>query len=313
MAVSAKSSQQNLTLTASQATWYLHSMSFKLTPIGSTLGAEISGVDVRALDANTEAELKAAFAEHRVLVLHDQNLDADEQVTFSARFGPLYRMPYVKPLDDHPDVIAVLKEADEVNVSTFGSWWHADFSYLEEPPVYSILQALELPPRGGDTLFADMCAAYDALSDGMKRLLEPMKVMHSGHIYGTNLSTDGAKGRMRGVQVSTGHSEADIERAHPLVRLHKPTGRKALFCSPTYTTRLENMTPEESSPILGYLYEHMARPEFTIRQRWHPGDLLMWDNRAVVHLAVNDYDGYRRLLHRTTVDSERPISARENP
>jgi taurine dioxygenase len=285
---------------------------FEITPIGSTLGAEIAGIDVRDLDADTERDLKGAFAQHRVLVLRNQNLSAEEQVAFSARFGALYRMPYVKPLDAYPDVIAVLKEADEINVSTFGSWWHADFSYLEEPPVYSILQALELPPKGGDTLFADMCAAWEALSPGLRRLLEPMRVMHSGHIYGTKLSTDGTKGRMRGVQVSTGHEEADIERAHPLARLHRPTGRKALFCSPTYTTRLEGMTADESRPILDMLYAHMARPEFTIRQRWHPGDLLMWDNRAVVHLAVNDYDGYRRLLHRTTVASERPVSAEDS-
>ncbi len=282
-------------------------MSLDVRPLGSTLGAVISGLDARSLSESDEADLKAAFAEHRVLVLQGQSLDADEQVAFSARFGPLYRMPYVKPLDDHPDVIAVLKEADEVNVSTFGSWWHADFSYLEEPPVYSILQSLELPPKGGDTLFADMCTAWEALSDGMKRLLEPMKVMHSGHIYGTRLSSDGTRDRMRGVQVSTGHEEADVERAHPLVRLHRPSGRKALFCSPTYTTRLEGMTPDESRPILEMLYDHMTRPEFTIRQRWQSGDLLMWDNRAVVHLAVNDYDGYRRLLHRTTVGSERPV------
>ncbi len=284
-------------------------MSFDVSPIGATFGAIITGLDARSLDDRGESDLKAAFAEHRVLVLRDQNLSADEQVAFSRRLGPLYRMPYVKPLDDHPDVIAVLKEADEINVSTFGSWWHADFSYLEEPPVFSILQALELPPKGGDTLFADMCAAWDALSDGMKRLLAPLKVMHSGHIYGTRLASDGSKGRMRGVQVSTGHAEADIERAHPLVRLHRPTGRKALFCSPTYTTRLEGMTAEESQPILSMLYDHFARPEFTIRQRWQDGDLLMWDNRAVVHLAVNDYDGHRRLLHRTTVGSERPDAA----
>jgi len=215
-------------------------------------------------------------------------------------------LPYVKPLDGHPEVIAVLKEADEVEVSTFGSWWHADFSYLEEPPVYSILHAKELPPKGGDTLFADMCAAYDALSEGMKRLLDPMKVMHSGFVYGTGAVYDGGRSQTRGIVISKGHPEADVERAHPLVRIHPPTGRKALFASPTYTTRLEGMTEYESKPILDFLYRHFARPELTLRQRWQPGDLLMWDNRAVVHLAVNDYDGYRRLLHRTTAGHERP-------
>jgi alpha-ketoglutarate-dependent taurine dioxygenase len=274
--------------------------------MAATFGAEISGLDVRALDGESEAAVKAAMDEHRVLVFRDQSLSPDEQKTFSRRFGPLIQVPYVKPLEDHPDVIAVLKEADEVGVSTFGSWWHADFSYLEEPPVYSILHAIELPPKGGDTLFADMAAAYDALSDGMKRLIDPHMVMHSGHIYGTKLAATGSLGRARGVEITTGHAEADVERAHPLVRLHGPTGRKALFASPTYTTRFENMTVEESKPLLDFLYAHASQPQFTLRQRWRPGDLLMWDNRAVVHLAVNDYDGYRRLLHRTTAGSERP-------
>jgi len=282
---------------------------FDIRPMGATFGAEISGLDVRDMGDNTEAAVKCAMDEHRVLVFHDQSLSPDEQMEFSRRFGPLVRVPYVRPLADYPDVIAVLKEADEVKVSTFGSWWHADFSYLEAPPVYSILHALELPPKGGDTLFADMAAAYDALSDGMKAMLDPLRVMHSGHIYGTKLANTGTLGRMKGVEVTTGHAEADVERAHPLVRLYKPTGRKALFASPTYTTRFEDMTPEESKPLLEFLYTHMSMPQFTLRQRWRPGDLLMWDNRAVTHLAVNDYDGYRRLLHRTTAGSEIPVAA----
>ena len=282
-----------------------------INPFGRTFGAEIEGIDVRAMNAVAEAALKAALGEHRVVVIRGQSLTPAEQTAFSRRFGPLVALPYIKPIDGHPKVIAVLKEADEVRVSTFGSWWHADFSYLEEPPVYSILHALELPPRGGDTLFADLCAAYDALSPGMKRMLDPLEVMHSGAIYGTRAVTDGARGPARGVVISRGNPEADIERAHPLVRMHAPTGRKALFASPTYTTRLAAMTPDESRPLLDFLYQHMTRPEFTLRQRWRPGDLLMWDNRAVIHLAVNDYDGHRRLLHRTTAGRERPYAASE--
>ena len=277
-----------------------------IRPMGATFGAEVGGIDVRDMDAATEAALKAAMAEHRVLVIRGQSLTPDEQKAFSRRFGPLVPLPYVKPLADHPEVIAVLKEVDELKVSTFGSWWHADFSYLEEPPVYSILHALELPPKGGDTLFADMCAAYDALSDGMKRLIDPLKVMHSGFVYGTKVVDDGGRNQTRGIVISKGNPDADVERAHPLVRVHGPSGRRALFASPTYTTRLEGMTEAESKPLLDVLYRHMTRPEFTLRQRWQPGDLLMWDNRTVVHLAVNDYDGYRRLLHRTTAGRERP-------
>ena len=277
-------------------------------PSGSTFGAEVTGIDLRDLDNETGPLVHDVIDRYRVVVFRDQHLSPEDQLSFSRRFGPLYRMPYIEPMPDQPDVIAVLKEADEVNVSTFGSWWHADFSYLEEPPVYSILQAHELPAVGGDTLFADMIAAYEGLSPGMRRLIEPLEVMHSGHIYGTELAVDGNRERMRGIRINTGHPEADVEQAHPLVRLHPPTGRGALFANPTYTTRLANTTQSESRPLLEFLYEHFAQPAFTLRQRWREGDLLMWDNRAVTHLAINDYDGYRRLLHRTTVAAERPVS-----
>ena len=274
--------------------------------IGGSFGAEVSGIDLRDLDSPTVQGLRDVLAEFRVLVVRDQDLTPAEQVGFSSLLGPLYRMPYIQPLQATPDVIAVLKKADEVNVSTFGSWWHADFSYLDAPPIFSILHARELPPQGGDTLFADMISAYEGLSSGMRALLDPLQVLHSGRIYGTQLASDGDRARMRGIVVSTGHQEADVERAHPVVRVHSPTGRNALFANPTYTTRFENMTEPESKPLLDFLYQHFARPEFTLRQIWRPGDVLIWDNRAVVHLAVNDYDGYRRLLHRTTVGSERP-------
>jgi len=283
-------------------------MTFKLKPIASTFGARVSGMDVRRIDSDAERLLRSWVEEYRMVVFSNQHLSAEEQLRFSKRFGALCRMPYIRPLRAHPEVIAVLKEADEVNVSTFGSWWHADFSYLEAPPVYSILQTLELPPSGGDTVLADMIGAYEGLSSGFRELISPLKVMHSGHIYGTRIAADGERGRMRGVEVTTGHKEADVERAHPLVRLYKPSGRGALFANPTYTTRLQDTTESESRALLDYIYQHFTQPDYTLRHRWRDGDLLVWDNRAVAHLAVNDYDGYRRLLHRTTVGRERPVS-----
>jgi len=276
--------------------------------LGTSFGVEIDDIDVRRLNPDTESGLKAAIGEHRVVVIRNQSLTPTEQKTFSARLGPLVTLPYIKPLDAHPEIIAVLKEADEFKVSTFGSWWHAVFSYLEAPPIYSILQAIELPPRGGDTLFADLCTAHDTLSAGMQRLLAPLQVMHSGAVYGTRAVADGAYGRARGVVIARGDPAADFERAHPLVRIHGPTGRRALFVNTTYTTRIAGMTVDESRPMLEFLYAHMTAPALTLRQRWRHGDLLIWDNRAVVHLAVNDYDGHRRLLHRTTAGSERPYS-----
>ncbi|MEM7119653.1 MAG: TauD/TfdA family dioxygenase [Pseudomonadota bacterium] len=282
---------------------------FTIKPAAATFGATIEGLDVRDLDDESEATVLQVMDAYRVLVFRDQRLTPDDQKRFSERFGPLVQVPYVKPLVDHPEVIAVLKEADEINVSTFGSWWHSDFSYLEEPPTYSILHALELPPVGGDTLFADMIGACDALSPSLRDTLAGLKVMHSGHIYGAKLADTGDQGRMRSVEVATGDPDADVERAHPMLRYHEPTGRRALFANPTYTTRFAGMTPDESKGLLDYLYAHATQPRFTWRQVWQPGDLVMWDNRAVLHLAVNDYDGYRRLLHRTTAGSEIPVGA----
>ena len=278
--------------------------------ITPNFGAQISGIDVRNLAPSQQRQLQAVLDQRWVVVIRDQNLTASEQASFSATLGKLYQMPYINPLKHNADVIAVLKEADEINVSSFGSWWHSDFSYLPEPPIYSVLHAIELPPWGGDTLFANMIGAFESLSNGMQRFLTGEFIMHSGHIYGRKLTYDGGRTRMRGVKISTGHKEAEAERQHPLVRHHSPTGRGALNANPTYCTRFAGMTKEESKPLLNFIYQHATRPENTIRQTWREGDLLIWDNRVVTHLAVNDYDGHRRLLHRTTVGWETPTHHR---
>jgi taurine dioxygenase len=277
----------------------------QVAPVAGGLGAEIFGVDLALLDDRAFHQIRQAFTSHLVLFFRGQQIGPERQVELTRRFGPVLRVPYVGHLKEHPDVIAVLKEAEERQISTFGNAWHSDFSFLEEPPAGSLLYALEVPAYGGDTLWSNMYAAYESLSEGMRRMLDGMKAIHTGTPYGRQGGV-GIKAS-RSIQITRGDSEADRETAHPVVRTHPESGRKALFVNAIYTTRFEGMTEAESKPLLDFLFEHAIRPEFTCRFRWSPGALAIWDNRCTLHYAVNDYDGSRRLLHRTTFAGERPV------
>jgi taurine dioxygenase len=274
--------------------------------LASACGAEVTGVDLRRFTASDHTAIVKALADHSVLFFRDQELQPEDQVEITQRFGSLLRVPYIKHLDEHPDIIAVLKEADEQQISTFGGTWHSDFSFLPAPPSLTLLYALELPDVGGDTLWSSQYAAYDALSDGLKRMLDPLHSIHTGWPHG-------AKGPGPDVPVSRSigmvrnDPSADREVIHPVVRVHPVTGRKALFVNPVYTQQFEGMTQDESRPLLQYLFDHSTKAEFTCRLRWAPGTLTVWDNRCLLHLAINDYDGSRRLLHRTTVCGETPV------
>ena len=214
-------------------------------------------------------------------------------------------MPYITPLADHPDVVAVLKEPDERNISTFGGTWHSDFSFLDAPPSLTLLYALEVPEFGGDTLWSSQYAAYDTLSTGMKRLLDPLKAVQTAWPHGTN--GPDTSDVSRSVVMTRNDPSADREVVHPVVRVHPVTGRPALFVNPVYTQRFEDMTTEESRPLLQHLFDHATKAEFTCRLHWTRGTVAIWDNRCLLHLAINDYDGSRRLLHRTTVAGEPPV------
>jgi taurine dioxygenase len=277
----------------------------RIEPVAGGLGAEISGVDLARIDDATFEKIRRAFTDRLVLFFLDQSLSPEDQVTLTRRFGPVLRVPYVAHLKEHPDVIAVLKEAEERQISTFGNAWHSDFSFLEEPPAGSLLHSLDVPSYGGDTLWSNMYTAYETLSEGMRRMLEGLKAIHTGKPYGRQGGV-GIQGS-RSIQITRGDPEADRETAHPVVRTHPESGRKALFVNAIYTTRFEGMTEAESRPLLDFLFEHAIRPEFTCRFRWSPGALAIWDNRCTLHYAVNDYDGSRRLLHRTTFAGERPV------
>jgi taurine dioxygenase len=281
---------------------------FHLQPLSPACGAEVTGIDLtRADDASMQAVF-AALAAHGVLFFRDQQLTPEQQVAVTRRFGTVLRVPYIRHLDAHPDVIAVLKEADERRISTFGGTWHSDFSFLDEPPSLTLLYAIELPPVGGDTLWASQYAAYDALSPGMQRLLDPLRCVQTAWPHGTRGPGIDAP-VSRSVGMVRGDPAADREVLQPVVRVHPVTGRRALFVNPVYSQRFEGMTQAESQPLLQFLFQHAASPEFCCRLRWAPGTLAVWDNRCLLHLAINDYDGSRRLLHRTTVAGERPRGA----
>jgi taurine dioxygenase len=274
----------------------------EVRPIAPALGAEIGGVDLaRPLDDAVFAEIEAAFHDHLVIFFRDQELTPESQVRFAARFGPVGRYPFAEPIEGHPDVIAVVKEADQT--TNFGGMWHSDTAYLERPPLGSALYALEVPAVGGDTLFANMYLAYDTLSAGMKTLLDGLAAVNSagkggGAVRGPHL----ASGAMTGRDLD----KMTLEAAHPVVRTHPATGRKALYVNRAHTVRFAEMTEAESAPLLDFLFDHAERDDFTCRFRWTKGALALWDNRCTQHYPLNDYHGHRRVMHRVTVEGERP-------
>jgi taurine dioxygenase len=205
---------------------------------------------------------------------------------------------FFTPVPDHPQIAEVRKEPNQS--FNIGGGWHTDHSYDQIPALGSMLYARELPPTGGDTLYASMYAAFDALSDGMKRMLEGLEAVHSSrHVFGATASRPAELADRLGNQAS-----ATQDAVHPVVLTHPRSGRKALYVNPGFTVRFQGWTVEESEPLLRYLYQHAARPEFTYRFQWAPGSLAFWDNRCTWHFAVNDYHGERRVLHRITLEGE---------
>ncbi|HEX3363581.1 TauD/TfdA family dioxygenase, partial [Phenylobacterium sp.] len=264
------------------------------------------GLDLsRPLPEQVLAEVKAAWARHGVVAFPDQPLSLEAQEAFTEAMGGFGHDPYIKPMDGHPNVLELRREPDE-KAMNFGAGWHSDWSFQEAPPAATILHSKVVPPVGGDTLFVDACRAYEALSPTMQAMLAPLRAVHSARqSYGTKgvFAKDTAKRTMQ-IIVS---EEADGSLAHPLVRTHPVTGRKALFVSPVYTVGIEGLTPEEAKAILGFLFAHLTQAEFIYRHRWREQMLLMWDNRCTMHFAEGGYDGHLRLMHRTTVAGDKPM------
>jgi taurine dioxygenase len=269
----------------------------RVEPLSTWLGAEVAGVDLAVPVADeTFAEIRRAFGEYGVVFFRDQRLTPEQHLAFAERFAPIDINRFFSAVPGYPMIAEVRKEPEQTQ--NIGGGWHTDHSYDQVPALGSMLYAREVPRTGGDTLFASMYAAYDALSDGLKATLEGLRACHSSrHVFGAE-----AYARRGDLVGRIGNPElATQDAVHPAVIRHPQTGRKALYVNPGFTLRFEGWTEDESRPLLDYLYRQATRPEFTCRFHWQAGSLALWDNRSTWHFAVNDYHGARRLLHRITI------------
>ena len=265
----------------------------KLTPV---IGAEIGGIDLSAAPANRQLdELHRALAENLVIFFRDQQLTPEQHLALGRRFGDLHVHPAAPHAPGIPELMII--HADKDSPRANGEGWHSDVSCDPEPPMGTILYIKECPPAGGDTLFASMYAAYEALSDRMKAYLAGLTAVHDGeHVY-------------RGLFDFTGEPDRQsYPRAeHPVIRMHPVTGKKALYVNRGFTTRLRGVPVDESDAILSYLYEHVENPLFQCRFRWRPNSIAFWDNRCTQHRALWDYWPHTRAGHRVTIKGDKPV------
>ncbi len=276
--------------------------SIKLAALSGTIGAEVTGVDL-STDLADEVidEIRQAFLAHHVLVFRDQSLTPEQQMAFGRRFGELDSHPFVESSPEHIEVLNIVTEPDDR--SNFGGGWHTDLTFLDEPDLGSILYAIEVPDVGGDTLFANQHAAYEALSEPMRTMIDELSATHSaGPQYGAGGYSTRSKA------MNTKNAElVDRVVEHPVVRTHPETGRKGLYVNPAFTTGIRGLRRDESNVILELLFRQAVKEPFTCRVRWEPGTLTMWDNRSVQHFALHDFAGHRRQMRRITVKGDRPV------
>ncbi len=283
--------------------------------LAAAMGGEVKGVDLAELTDAQFAEIQHALFRHKMIFFRDQQISHADHEAFSLRFGDFAEDAYTRGVEGHVNVQPVIKEADAEVAMIFGSGWHTDSAVLPRPPAISMLYAVDVPPFGGDTIWANAALAYATLSDTMKSMLTGLRVRMSMRRVLTTAQEharpdDTAIGRLAATR-EAGALDPAIARqvegtAHPLVRTHPVTGERALYCDKTYAIGIEGMTAAESEPLITFLSDHATQPAFTCRLRWSPGTFVAWDNRLCLHQAFNDHDGFRRELYRTTVAGEVP-------
>jgi taurine dioxygenase len=274
----------------------------EVRPISGALGAEVSGVDLGRLDDAGVAGVRRALLDHGVIFFRNQSFDAEQHKALARRFGDIFVHPNYAGTQADPEVVMIRREPGDTKI--VGEDWHTDTTMMAEPPMGAILFAIETPPYGGDTLFSSQTLAYDALSDGMKRLVGGLRAVHTDRLVA------GPAARMnerRSTKVREDDAWRETVNVHPVVRTHPETGRKCLFVNRSYTVAFEGMTEEESAPLLNYLMEHGHRPEFTCRFRWTDGAVAFWDNRCVKHLAIKDSGPFRRFMRRVQIAGDKPV------
>ena len=274
-----------------------------IEPLAGALGAEVRGIDLKTADDAAWRRIREIFLQYAVLVFRDQQLDPADLMRVGERWGEPCHYPFVSGIEGFPFIFEVVKEESET--VNFGGNWHSDTTYLEQPPLATLLYALETPKHGGDTLFANTYAAYSALSEGMRAMVDKLVGVNSA-----SLKVTGGRRNMHstigGMKTQDMEKAEEYEAEHPVVRTHPDTGRKALYLSRSHTIRFRDMSEPESRPLIDFLQAHQIRPEFTCRVRWSPGTLTVWDNRCTQHCAINDYHGLRRRMRRLTVGAEKP-------
>ena len=277
----------------------------EVRPMSGQCGAEIHGVDVsQNLDDATIGEIRRALNDHCVIFFRNQKIDVPQHKAFARRFGDLFIHPNYKGMQADSEIVEIKREPGDKKI--VGEEWHTDTTMVAEPPMGAILYAIEVPPYGGDTLFASQYAAYDALSDGMKKMLSGLKAYHSDR------KVAGPRANMNALRSTKVREDADWRETvslHPVVVQHPETGRKMLYVNHSYTTGFEGMTEDESKPLLEFLMNHGHRPEFTCRFRWETGSIAFWDNRSAKHLAIHDAGPFRRYMRRVQISGAKPILA----
>jgi taurine dioxygenase len=275
----------------------------EVRPIAGTIGAEIHGVDISTeLPHSTIAEIRQALLDHCVIFFRGQTLDVPQHKAFARRFGDIFIHPNYKGLQADSEIVEIKRSPGDKKI--VGEEWHADTTMVEEPPMGAILYAIDVPPYGGDTIFANQYLAYESLSDGMKKMLSGLKAYHSDR------KVAGPRANMNAQRTTKVREDADWRETislHPVVVTHPETGRKLLYVNHSYTYCFEGMTEEESKPLLGYLLDHGHRPEFTCRFRWESGSVAFWDNRVCKHLAVHDAGPFHRYMRRVQLSGTRPV------
>lgn len=277
----------------------------RVQPNPGGFGAAITGVDLGApLDATTIAGIRSTWLAHQVVFFPDQPMSHEGLERFTRYIGAFGCDPYVAPVADHPHVLEIRREPTEA-VAPFGSAWHSDWSFQETPPAATILHAKIVPPVGGDTLYADGYAAYDALAPAKREELEGLVALHSARRPYSLEGYIAGRGPERSMKILPSEKAWNVQ-AHPVIRVHPETGRKALWVNAVYTIGIQGIDTDESSRLLKELCEFATSERFVFRHVWAENMLTMWDNRSVQHCATGGYDGHRRVMHRTTVAGDRP-------
>jgi taurine dioxygenase len=278
-------------------------MSLEIEPLSTAIGAEISNVDLsRDLSDAAIGEIRRALLDHCVVFFRDQDLSVEAHKRLARCFGEIFVHPNFNTGDHDPEVVTIVRKPGDTRI--VGEEWHTDTTMMAEPPMGALLYALEVPPVGGDTLFANQYMAYERLSDGMKRMVDGLKCWHTDRkVAGPNSPAALAK---RSTKVRDDDDWRETRNLHPVVRTHPETGRKCLFVNHSYSVCFEDMTEDESRPLLDWLMESGHRPEFTCRFRWRPGSVAFWDNRCVKHLALHDVHDHQRVMRRIQIAGDRP-------